>query len=115
MALFAFRGFFATFFIELLSYGFTGVGALLIGVLVSGIVYNSAKRLIMPLGKHVKEELRWDILAEIEELRRQIRDLEKAKSQLMSSSAAYNENEVKRIEEEIKEKSERITELEKRV
>jgi hypothetical protein len=113
MALFAFRGFFATFFIELLSYGFTGVGALLIGVLVSGIVYNSAKRLIMPLGKHVKEELRWDILAEINRLNEEIRNLERAKSQL-TSARLYDTDEANKIDKAIKEKSERIKELEKK-
>lgn len=76
-ALLAFRGFAATYFIDMLSYGFAGIGALIVGVLFTGFVYTAALRFCRPLGVDMKSEMRMFQLAEAEEVRREISDLEK--------------------------------------
>jgi len=49
-ALFAFRGFFATYFIQILDYGFAGIGALMVGTLFTGFVWKTAEKFVSPLG-----------------------------------------------------------------
>jgi hypothetical protein len=77
-ALFAFRGFFATFLIEVLSYGFLGIGALAIAVLFTGFVWKIAYRFTMPLGVEMSTELRYFTLGEAEQIRRDINQLQAA-------------------------------------
>ena len=56
-ALFAFRGFFATFFIQILEYGFAGIGALMVGTLFTGFVWKAADKFVNPMGINIKESL----------------------------------------------------------
>lgn len=77
-ALFAFRGFFITLFIEFLSYGFGGIGALLVAVLFTGSVYKTAYRAIRPLGWEIKTEMEYLRLGKIKELEREIATLQDA-------------------------------------
>lgn len=107
-ALFAYRGFFATFFIEMLSYGFAGIGALLIGVLFTGWVWKAAYRFITPLGISVAERLKHLKLAEAEWIRREITRLEEAHTAAIAEGKTEEAKELAerkgRLEEELKRK-----------
>jgi hypothetical protein len=108
-SLFAFRGFFATFFVEMLSYGFAGLGALLVGVLFTGIVYKAAYKFVSPLGVEVSTELRYMALGEAEEIRREIGKLESAKSAATTEGKSTAD-----IEARINRLTKRLKELEKK-
>ena len=92
-ALFAFRGFFATFFIQILDYGFAGIGALLVGTLFTGFVWKAAEKFISPLGIKTETALKIMKLGYYE-------DLEKRYQLLMSAKqAAITAKDQKLIEE----------------
>jgi hypothetical protein len=103
--MFAFRGFFASYFIDMLSYGFAGIGALLVGVLFTGIVYKAAYRFCRPLGVDISTELRYYTLAEAEQVRREIGQLDEA---FNAASAADRPG----IQERINRLTKRLHELE---
>jgi len=106
-ALFAFRGFFATFFVEMLSYGFAGVGALGGAVLIAGFVWKIAYRFTMPLGVEMKTELRYFALGEAEQIKREI-------ITLRAALAAASEADKPAIKDRINELTKRLQELEKK-
>jgi hypothetical protein len=108
-ALFAFRGFFATFFVEMLSYGFAGVGALAVAVLFTGFVWKIAYSFVTPLGVPIKAELRYFALGEAEEIKREIGELIKAKTALEEEGKP-----TKDIEDRINRLTKRLEELEKK-
>jgi hypothetical protein len=77
--LFAFRGFFASFFIQALEYGFVGVGGLMIGTLFTGLVWRVCEKFVSPLGIKTKEALKIMKLGYYQELEEELAMLQKAK------------------------------------
>jgi hypothetical protein len=107
LALFAYRGALATFFVEILSYGSVGMLALLTGVLFTGGVWKWAYRFVTPLGVEMKTELRYLALGEAEELKREIR-------QLRAALAAASEADKPGIKARIDKLTKRLKELEEK-
>jgi hypothetical protein len=77
-AMFAYRGFVATYFIDTLSYGFAGIGAMLVGVLFVGFVWKAALGFVRPLGIEGKEEVKDLMLGEVQMIKREMQQLEAA-------------------------------------
>jgi len=110
LALIAYRGAFATFFVEMLSYGAVGMLALLVAVLFTGMVWKVAQRFVESPGKKIAEELEYIKMGEVEWLQRR----------LMELRAAYNspttpDSERPKILDEISKITKRLKELGKEV
>jgi hypothetical protein len=99
-ALFAFRGFFATFFIQILEYGFVGIGALMVGTLFTGFVWKAAEKFISPLGIKTETALKIMKLGYYEDLEKQYRLLMSAKQ---AARKQHNQKLVNEIEQELAE------------
>jgi hypothetical protein len=95
--LFAFRGFFASLFVEFLSYGFTGMGALFVAVLFTGYVWKAAYKFVVPVGEF---ELKKAKLATYEELARQY---ETTKDAYLAAIRANKFKEAEKFEKQMKE------------
>ncbi|MEM5867818.1 MAG: hypothetical protein QXG39_07855 [Candidatus Aenigmatarchaeota archaeon] len=107
-ALIAFRGFFATFLIQLLEYGFAGIGALMVGTLFTGFVWKACEKFVSPLGIDVGTSLKIMRIGYYQELENELRMLENA---LDAATKAGN----KQLEAEIQQKIENIKKLMKKV
>jgi HAMP domain-containing protein len=100
--LFAFRGVFATFFIQMLSYGFAGIGALLAGVLFTGIVWRAAYRFVSPLGIEGQTVIQGVMLGEIEMKKRELMQAEAGLSQAKEGRMKeYYKKEIDRLIKDI--------------
>jgi hypothetical protein len=108
-ALFAFRGIFGTLFVEILSYGFTGIGALSVAVLFTGYAWKIAYRFITPLGVKISTEMRYFILSEAEQIKREIEELQKTKTALTEEGKPTQD-----IDDRINRLTKRLNELEKK-
>jgi hypothetical protein len=109
-ALFAFRGFLATFLVEILSYGFLGIGAMAVAVLVTGYVWNIVSRFTRSVGGKIIEELGILRIGEMENIKREIAQLEAA-----LSSPELSEDKRKEYTERINDLTKRLDELKKKV
>jgi hypothetical protein len=115
-AIFAFRGFFATFFIQILEYGFVGIGALLVGTLFTGFVWRACEKFVSPLGIETKRTLKLFKLSYYEELQKEYENLLNIKRALLSKPEKKQEdyNEIKNIEEQLKGIEKELKKLEKK-
>jgi len=99
-ALIAFRGFFTTFFIQILEYGFAGVGALMVGTLFTGFVWKVCEKFVSPLGIDVGTSLKIMRMGYYQELEEELEHHRKALIAAQKAGDTALEAEIqKRIDE----------------
>jgi len=117
IALMAYRGLLATLFIDLLTYGFAGIGVLLVDYLIFGILYNLIKK-TWKWREAIEEELQIAELAELERLKEKRDELQRAWTALKTSPIPLtpeDEKKMKEYEKKMKEIDETLKKLSSKI